>query len=124
MQPILIYYLAGLTIALGVGITCYLMVGHSVTPLLRMLFGEQAGTMWGRLFRISVVTVALVGGLTETFYGCGGPTDYADIAASHHRMLSHTSRQVSGAMHDAALYLIIASALAALAFAVLKVRRN
>ena len=122
MPPILIYYAAGLTIALGIGIACYLTVGHAVTPFLRTLFGEQAGQMWGRLFRISVVTVAMVGALTETFYGCGGPTDYAEIAASHHRMLAHTTGQVSGSMHDTALYLIVASALAAIAFAVLKTR--
>jgi hypothetical protein len=69
MPTILVYYVAGLSIALLIGTTCYFVVGHSAARLFRVLFGPQAGHMWGRLFRIAVVTVALVGALTTKFYG-------------------------------------------------------
>ena len=119
MQPILVYYLAGLTIALFSGIVCYYVVGFAAAPLLTALFGPHAGRMWGRLFRMSVVTIALVGGLSSKFYGCGGPTDYAGIANSHPLMLAHTSDQVSSSLLYALQYLLLAAAIGGIAFAVL-----
>ena len=83
MSPILLYYLAGLTAALIVGIVCYYVVGFAAVPLWTALFGAESGPMWGRLFRMSVVMVALVGALSTKFYGCSGPTDYAHVARDH-----------------------------------------
>ena len=123
MQPILLYYLAGLAIALGIGGVIYCAVGHAATPLLRALFGEQGGQMGGRLFRMSVVMVALVGALTTKFYGCGGPADYADVAKDHQRMLAGTSEQVSGSLYDSAQYLLLAAAIGGIAFAIHRSRR-
>ena len=73
--------------------------------------------MWGRLFRMSVVTIAVVGGLSSKFYGCGGPTDYSGIANNHPLLLAHTSEQVSSSLSYSLHYLLIAAAIGALAFA-------
>lgn len=118
MPTILIYYLVGLSLALAIGAACYLFVGHAATPLLATLFGPEAGRMWGRLFRISVVTVAVVGALSTKFYGCGGPTNYADVAKSHERMFERTTSQVAGSLESCAQYLLLAAMLGAMAFAV------
>src|SRR5262245_31869163 len=118
MPPILVYYLAGLSIALAIGAACYYVVGHCVTPLLRVLFGPQAAAMWGRLFRISLVTVALVGALTTKFYGCNGPTDYAAVAQSHELMFERTTSQVAGSLDACTQYLLFTATLGAIAFGV------
>jgi len=118
MQPILIYYLAGLSIAMAIGMTCYYVIGHGATPLLRMLFGPQAAAMWGRLFRISLVTIALVGALTTKFYGCHGPTDYDAVAKSHDLMLERTTSQVAGSLESCIRYLLFTATLGAIAFGV------
>ncbi len=123
MQPILVYYLAGLCAALVVGAVTYYVVGFAATPLWESLFGTPAASMWGRLFRISVVSVALVGGLSTKFYGCGGPTDYDAVARDHRRMLQLTSEQVSGSLHDSAQYLLLAAAAGALAYAMCRLSR-
>lgn len=117
MQPILIYFAAGLTISLVIGIACYYAVGHAAAPLLKAIFGERGGAMWGRLFRMSVVTIAVVGGLSSKFYGCGGPTDYDEIANNHAILLARTSDQVSSSLAYSLHYLLIAAAIGALAFA-------
>jgi len=114
----LIYYLVGLSLALAIGAACYLVIGHAATPLLTALFGRGAGHMWARLFRISVVTVAIVGALSTKFYGCGGPTNYADVAKSHERMLERTTRQIAGSLESCARYLLLAAMLGALAFGI------
>lgn len=119
MSPILLYYLGGLTLALVVGIVCYYVVGFAAVPLWQALFGAESGPMWGRLFRMSVVMVALVGALSTKFYGCSGPTDYAHVARDHRQMLQLTSQQVSGSLDSVALYLIFAAFVGGLAFAVL-----
>jgi hypothetical protein len=118
MPPILLYFAAGLTVALVVGIVCYYAAGLAATPLLSSLFGERGGAMWGRLFRISLVCVALVGGLSTKFYGCSGPTDYAVAAKSHHTMLALTSEQVAGSLSYSMQYLALAAAVGALAFGI------
>jgi hypothetical protein len=118
MQPILIYFAAGLTISLVIGVACYYTVGHAAAPLLKAIFGDRGGAMWGRLFRMSVVTIAIVGGLSSKFYGCGGPTDYADIADNHAILFSRTSDQVAGSLSYSLHYLLIAAAIGAIAFAV------
>ena len=123
MTPILLYYVAGLALALVVGIVCYYVVGFAATPLWQVLFGHESGAMWGRLFRMSVVTVALVGALSTKFYGCGGPTDYDRVAGDHRLMLELTSEQVSGSLFDTAWYLLFVAAVAGLAFAFLRAKR-
>jgi hypothetical protein len=123
MQPILVYYLAGLTAALAVGAVAYYVVGFAATPLWEALVGGKAAPMWGRLFRISVVCVALVGGLSSKFYGCGGPTDYDAVARDHRLMLERTSGQVSGSLYDTAQYLLLAAAAGALAYTVCRLSR-
>jgi hypothetical protein len=124
MPPILLYYLGGLTAALAVGVVCYYVVGFAATPLWESLFGAHAGPMWGRLFRLSLVTVALVGALSTKFYGCGGPTDYDALARDHRQMAQHTSQQVSGSLHDVARYLALVAAVAVVAFAIRRVRNR
>jgi hypothetical protein len=119
ISPILIYYAAGLSIALFIGTICYYYVGHAATPLFRTLFGAGAGQMWGRLFRISLVTIAIVGALTTKFYGCGGPTDYAELAKDHERMLERTTSQVAGSLQSTVQFLIFTATVGALSFAVL-----
>jgi hypothetical protein len=106
-----------LAVALAIGVGCYYAVGFSAGPLLKTLFGEQAGRMWGRLFRMSVVTVALIGGLSSKFYGCGGPTDYDGIAHSHPHLFSLTTEQVASSLQYSLQYLLVAAAVGAAAFA-------
>ena len=120
MSPILLYYFAGLALALTVGIVCYYVIGFAAVPLWQALFGPASGAMWGRLFRMSVITVALVGALSTKFYGCSGPTDYAHVARDHRLMLELTSQQVSGSLSGTTEYLLLVSAAAALAFAILR----
>lgn len=122
VPAILLYYLGGLTVALAIGVVCYYSVGFSAGPFLQTLFGEQAGQMWGRLFRMSVVTIALIGGLSSKFYGCGGPTDYTGIAHSHARLFSLTTEQVSSSLQYSVQYLLAAAAVGAAAYAVHRVR--
>src|SRR5512146_1425122 len=118
MPTILIYYTAGLTLALVVGIVCYYVAGLPATPFLSALFGERAGPMWGRLFRLSLVSIALVGGLSTKFYGCSGPTDYRAVARNHQTMLALTSEQVSGSLNYSVNYLLAAAAVGAVAFGI------
>src|SRR6478752_2158219 len=124
MQPIVIYYSAGLSIALLIGAICYYAVGHAATPLLRAVFEAEAGRMWGRLFRISLVTIALVGALTTKFYGCRGPTDYSAVAQSHELMLERTTSQVAGSLETCLQYLLLSAALGAIAFAAGQLRKS
>jgi len=123
VSPILLYYLAGLALALTIGIVCYYVVGFAATPLWQALFGPESGAMWGRLFRMSVVIVALVGALSTKFYGCSGPTDYAHVARDHRLMLQLTSEQVSGSLFDTAQYLLVVAAVCAIAFGIHRARR-
>jgi hypothetical protein len=118
MTPILIYYVVGLSLALAVGAACYFTVGYGAAPLLRVLFGDRAALLWGRLFRISLVTVALVGALSTKFYGCHGPTDYAEVASSHDRMLERTTNQLASSLDSTVQYLVLTATLGALAFAI------
>jgi hypothetical protein len=122
MPTILVYYSAGLSIALLVGAICYYYVGYTAAPLLRVLFGEQASHMWGRLFRIWLVTIALVGALSTKFYGCSGPTDYAEVAKSHERMLERTTDQVASSLTSATQFLLLAATAGGLAFAIRQTR--
>ncbi len=123
MPPILLYYLGGLAAALAIGSLGYYVVGFAATPLWESLFGSQAGPMWGRLFRLSLVMVALVGALSTKFYGCGGPTDYDAVARDHRLMAQHTSEQVGGSVDGMVQYLLLVSGVAALALALVSIGR-
>ncbi|MCI0361923.1 MAG: hypothetical protein L0211_25860 [Planctomycetaceae bacterium] len=123
MTPILIYYVVGLALALVIGIVCYYVIGFSAIPLWQALVGPQSGAMWGRLFRMSVIMVALVGALSTKFYGCSGPTDYAHVARDHRLMLQLTSQQVSGSLSDTAWYLLLVGAVAGMAYTILRAHR-
>lgn len=118
MPTILIYFTVGLTLSLFAGVACYFAAGQSVTPFLSSLLGDRGGVMWGRLFRISLVCVPLVGGLSTKFYGCSGPTDYTAVARSHNTMLALTSEQVSGSLSYSMQYLALAAGLGAIAFGI------
>jgi hypothetical protein len=120
MEPIFLYFGAGLLLSLLVGIGAYYAVGHAATPLVEELFGQQAGPLWGRVFRLAIVTVALAGGLSVKFYGCRGPTDYRAVAQSHDLMLKHTAEQTGRAMEYEISFLLLAGAFAAIVFAGLR----
>jgi len=124
MPTILIYFATGLMLSLLIGVVCYFTLGSAATPVFSQLFGAQAGAMWGRLFRATLVTVAVCGGLTVKFYGCSGPTDYRAVASSHDAMLRHTADQTSRAIDYEVSFLLLFAAVAAVAFAFLMRRRS
>ncbi len=124
MPAIMCYFFGGLLAALLVGAAGYYVVGHASAPLLAALFGDDAGRMWGRLYRMALVTIALVGGLSVKFYGCSGPTDYQAVAQSHAAMYEHASAQAGQSMTYALAFLLTSAAVAALAFAWLRRRQS
>ena len=115
MPPILIYFGVGLTLALLVGVASYFTVGRASTPLFTKLFGRQGGPMWGRLYRVALVGIALGGGLSVKFYGCSGPTDYQAVARSRDLMLKHTAEQAASSMDYEVTFLLFSAAVAAAA---------
>jgi hypothetical protein len=117
MPPILIYFLTGLLLSLAIGFLCYFVLGYAAVPLFAKVFGDESGAMWGRLFRVMLVTVALCGGLTVKFYGCSGPTDYNAVAQSRESMLRHTAAQTSKAFDYEVTFLLLFAAAAAIALA-------
>ena len=124
MPPIFIYFGAGLLLSLFVGAACYFTVGRASPPLFTGLFGSQAGQMWGRLYRVALVTIALGGALSVKFYGCSGPTDYRAIAQDHGLMLQRTAEQAGRSLDYEVEFLLFSAAVAAAAFACLNVRRG
>ena len=119
MPTFLWFYVGGLTAALVVGFIFYFVVGAYCGPLLRKLFGDQGGYLWGRTFRIMLVTSALVGGLSTQWYGCRGYEDYADIERSPKRMFQKSTEQVASATDYATGFLLLAANVAVIAYAVL-----
>jgi hypothetical protein len=120
MPAILCYFFGGLLASLLAGVIAYYFVGHASAPLLAALFGNDAGRMWGRLYRMTLVTVALTGGLSVKFYGCSGPTDYQDVAQSHPAMYALASAQAGQSMSYLLTFVLITAAVAAWAFAWLR----
>lgn len=114
------FYVAGLSMALGVGIVLYFVVGGRAMPLLKSLFGEQAGMLWGRAFRLTLVAYAMIGGLATSWYGCHGYSDYQHIAQNKEVMFQKTTEQVSGAMHYAVDFLLFVATVGAVMYAVLR----
>jgi len=120
MPPILWYFLGGILASLVVGAIAYFSVGHLSTPFFMALFGDEAGKLWGRLYRLTLITVALTGALSVKFYGCSGPTDYEALAQSHSAMFQHASSQAEQSMGYLATFLTVAAAVLLATFAFCK----
>ncbi len=118
MPTFLWFYIAGLTLALIVGMVFYYVIGGHAAPLFESLFGKEAGYLWGRSFRLMLVVSALMGGLAVQWYGCSY-TDYGSVAQNERLMVEKMTEQVSGAMEYSTGFLIIAAVLGALMYAVL-----
>lgn len=123
MPLFLWFYLGGLTLALAVGFVFYCAVGGQSVALFSALFGEQSGRLWGRAFRMTLVTIAVIGGLSSKWYGCGY-TDYQKVANDHRVMLEKTSEQVSGALGYSTYFLILTAVLGAIVYAIVRPRRR
>ncbi|MBI3466810.1 MAG: hypothetical protein HY000_27675 [Planctomycetes bacterium] len=120
MPTFLWFYVGGLMAALVVGFIFYFVVGAYCGPLLQRLFGDQGGYLWGRTFRIMLVTSALVGGLSTQWYGCHGYEDYADVERSPKLMFQKSTEQVGSATNYATGFLLIAANVAVIAYAILR----
>lgn len=118
MPTFLWFYIAGLTLALAVGMGFYYVIGGHAAPLFESLFGKKAGYLWGRSFRLMLVASALLGGLSVEWYGCSY-SDYGYVAGNQQVMVEKMTEQVSGAMDYATWFLIAAAVLGALMYAVL-----
>jgi hypothetical protein len=123
MPLFLWFYLAGLSLALGVGIVCYFVIGQHAAALFERLFDPRAGYLWGRSFRLLLVATAVIGGLATQWYGCDY-TDYERVARDKRIMLEKTTEQVSGALQYAVWFLVLAAAVTAVTYAVLAVGRD
>jgi hypothetical protein len=119
MPTFLGFYLAGLALSFGVGLVLYYTIGGRCTRLLQKLFGDNAGYLWGRTFRLTLITLAMVGGLTTQWYGCHGYTDYEAVKHDPRVMFQKSTEQVTGAISYATTFLAAFCAVAAVAFAVL-----
>jgi hypothetical protein len=113
------FYIAGLCLALGVGIIMYFVVGGHAMPLFRALFGARVGHLWGRTFRLTLVASAMLGGLATTWHGCEGYSDYGRVAQDKGVMLQKTTEQVASAMSYAVFFLIFVATLGATMYSVL-----
>ena len=113
------FYLAGLTLAFGVGVVLYFTVGSQAIPLFRSLFGARIGYLWGRSFRLTLVACAMLGGLATTWHGCEGYSDYQHVAEDKSVMLQKASEQVAGAMSYAVYFLVFVATLGAVMYSVL-----
>ena len=118
MPTFLWFYIAGLTLALLVGISFYYVIGGHAAPLFESLFGKKAGYLWGRSFRLMLVASALLGGLSVQWYGCSY-SDYDYVAENRRVMVEKMTEQLSGAMDYATWFLVIAAVVGALMYAVL-----
>jgi hypothetical protein len=87
--------------------------------MLQKLFGQRAGHLWGRSFRMMTVITALVGGLSTQWYGCGGLTDYERLEKDRQLMFQKSTEQVAGAINYSKNFLVFAAGLGAVAFAIL-----
>ena len=120
MPTFLWFYVGGLTAALAVGFVFYFAVGAYCGPLLRNLFGDEGGYLWGRTFRIMLVTTALIGGLSTRWYGCSGYTDYSAVASSPKLMFQKSTEQVAEGTKYTTGFLLLAANLTVIVYAVLR----
>ncbi len=119
MPTFLWFYVAGLGAALVVGFVFYYAVGAYCGPVLERLFGQRGAHLWGRSFRMMIVTCALVGGLSTQWYGCGGYTDYDRVEKDRQAMFQKSTEQVAGAINYARNFLVVAAGIGAVVFAFL-----
>jgi len=124
MPTFLWFYLAGLTAAVAVGFVFYYVLGASCAPLFEKLFGDRAAPLWGRSFRMLVVTCALVGGLSAQWYGCHGYEDYQQVERDPRLMFQKSTEQVAGAIRSASGFVMLAAAMSAITYACLWRRRH
>lgn len=124
MPEILIFFLGGLAASAVVGLVFYYLLAAPSDAAARQVFGQQTGAVWGRSFRIMLLLMALVGGLSTQWYGCDGYKDYQHIAADRRRMLEKSTTQVTSAMSYAKWYVLLAAGVAALTVAALQPRRQ
>ncbi len=123
MDAFLWFYFAGLAVAALVGEVFYLVIGPYATPFFARLMGEKSGHLWGRSFRLMVVVMALVGGLSTQWYGCGGYTDYSAVKDDPRIAFQKATEQVAGALRYADNFVIIMAALGAISLAIVMRRR-
>lgn len=119
MPTFLWFYVAGLAASLGVGFVFYCLLGPYCAPMFQKLFGDRAGQLWGRTFRMLVVTTALVGGLSTQWYGCHGYDDYQQVEKNPRVMFEKSTEQVAGAIHSASGFVLLAAGMSAIAYALL-----
>ena len=124
MPTFLWFYVAGLAASVGVGFVFYFTLGGCVVPTLSKLFGERAGLLWGRSFRMLVVTFALVGGLSTQWYGCEGYADRKAVERSREVMFEKSTEQVASAISYVTWFVVVAAGLGAIIFATLWRGRN
>jgi len=119
MPTFMWFYVGGLGAAVVVGFVFYYVVGAYCGPMLERLFGQRGAQLWGRSFRMLIVTSALIGGLSTQWYGCRGYSDYERVEKDPRLMFQKSTEQVAGAMNYARSFLIIAAGMAAATFALL-----
>ena len=119
MPLFLWFYLAGLSLAFGVGLVWYFGVGGHALPLMRSLFGERSGPLWTRSFRMMLVVCAVIGGMTVQWYGCDGYTDYDRVAEDRQVMVEKTTEQTAAAMRFVSRFAMFAVLVGGIAFAFL-----
>ncbi len=124
MPTFLWFYVAGLAASVAVGFAFYFTLGGCVVPTLSKLFGERAGHLWGRSFRMLVVTFALVGGLSTQWYGCEGYADRGAVERSREVMFEKSTDQVASAISYVTWFVVAAAGLGAIMFATLWRGRN
>ena len=121
MPTFLWFYVAGLTASLVVGFIFYYALGSSCVAFFQKVFGERAGELWGRTFRLMLVTTALIGGLTTQWYGldCHGNIDYKAVASDPRLMFQKTTEQVGGATDYPRILLLVVANVGVITYAVL-----
>ena len=120
MPTFLWFYVGGLTVALVVGFVFYFAVGAHCGPLFRNLFGDEGGYLWGRTFRIMLVTTALIGGLSTRWDGCSGYSDYSAVASSPKLMFQKSTEQAAEGTKYTTGFLLFAPNVAVIVYAILR----
>jgi hypothetical protein len=101
MQTVFLYYIAGLSICVLLGILLSLVVFRDLPAVVSDLIPKGTGRFIWRAIRISFILTALVGGISAKFYGC--QYKYADLINSP----SALSFKVGGQIEAALRYLLV-----------------
>lgn len=123
MPEILWYFLGGLMVSAAVGFVFYFAIGGASQAATQSAFGGKTSPLWGRSFRLLMFLMILVGGLSTQWHGCGGYSDYKDVAADRRRMFQKSTEQVVGAIDYGRWFLIGAAGVGAITIAVLARRQ-